>query len=326
MTVSYSQRGPMQQLAQRTRAYLAPVARGTSTPSIFDAAHDGHFALDAPPLPWMDIGWISNFTRTAKTKIVPLNAGAKAATQSQCRSAMEATLQFDMHEWGKLQMAISAGSQHMNLLAEDVNATPLPSGGVPLAPVATLPGSIANEIVVGAGVVDSFSPGDLIAVDVDYAQQTGYVGPGIPGAFVKNPADVAFDPNYIRRVTFNVGRISGKTQTTLQLAQPLPGGAPAPAAQIQKVIGFVDREGGSFFQEWSALFVCESETGARSFYYYPRVQPAAPAQEASAAVAAAFDGWSLHATLAALPTTDTADREQVLCYRSFIPASNAALY
>ena len=103
-------------------------------------------------------------------------------------------------------------------------------------------------------------------------------------------------------------------------------GAPPANAQVQKVIGFVDREGGSFLQEWSALFVCESETGARAFYYYPRVQPAAPAQEVSGVIGGAYDEWSLRARLIALPTTDSADNEQVLCYRSFIPAQNAALY
>jgi hypothetical protein len=326
MTVSFSQRGPMQPLASRIRAYFAPVARDTSTPTIFDAAKDGSFTLDAPPTPWLDARWISNFTRTAETKIVPLRAGAKNVARTQCRRTLGAALEFDMHEWGKLQMAISSGSQHMNLLAEEANTTPEPSGGAPLSPTALLTGSTATQLVVGSGAVNSFSIGDMVAVDLDYAQQTGYVGSGIVGAFVKAAADVGFDPNYIRRVTFNVGRVSGKTQTTLQLAQPLLAGVPPASAQIQKVVGFVDREGGSFFQEWSALFVCESETGARAFYYYPRVQPATPANEVPSVVAGAFDTWTLHARLIALPTIDSADNEQVLCYRSFIPATNAALY
>ena len=36
---------------------------------------------------------------------------------------------------------------------------------------------------------------------------------------------------------------------------------------------FVDREGGSFFQEWSALFVAEPESGGRVCFYYPRLSP-----------------------------------------------------
>lgn len=325
MTV-LSQRGPMQQLTQRVRAYFAPVDRATSAPTIFDAAKNGAFTLDSPPTPWLDAGWISSLKRSSSTKVLPLRSGAKDAAQSQCRTGLDAALEFDMHDWGKLQMAIACGSQHINLLVEDPSSSPAPSGGISVAPIAMLSGSTAAEIVVGVGVVDSFAIGDLIAVDVDYAGTTGYVGSGIPGAFIKDPADVSSDPNYIRRITFNVGRVSGKTTSALLLAQPLIAGVPPAGAQIQKVSGFVDREGGSFFQEWSGLFVCESETGARAFYYYPRLQTAAPAQESSTVIGGAFDGWSLHAKLIALPTIDALDHEQVLCYRSFVPAPSAALY
>lgn len=325
MTV-FTQRGPMQQLAPRIRAYFAPVDRATSTPSVFDAAKYGQFALDTPPAPWFDAGWISDFRRIAATKFQPLTSGVKDAAQSQCRTALSATVEFNMHDWGKLQMAISSGSQHINLLVEDPAATPLPSGGVPSLPTATLPGSTASEIIVGVGAPNGFALGDLIAIDLDYTGAIGYVGAGVAGAFIKDPASVSSDVNYIRRITFNIGRVSGKTTNSLLLAQPLIGGAPAAGAQIQKIAGFVDREGGSFFQEWSGLFVCESETGARTFYYYPRLQSSAPSQETSATVASAFDGWSLHAKLVALPTTDSLDHEQVLCYRSFVPALSAALY
>jgi len=41
----------------------------------------------------------------------------------------------------------------------------------------------------------------------------------------------------------------------------------------QVVVAFVDREGGSFFQEWSALFVVEAESGGRVCFYYPRLSP-----------------------------------------------------
>jgi hypothetical protein len=176
------------------------------------------------------------------------------------------------------------------------------------------------------GSVNAFEIGDLVAVDVDYAQQTGYIGAGIPGTFVKNAADVLFSADYLRRVTFNIGRVAGKTQSTLLLAQPLLAGVPASNASVQKVVGFIDREGGSFFQEWSGLFVADSETGARVYYYYPRLRPASAAQEKASEIAGAFDGWSLRAKLLALPTKDSMDSEQVLCYRSYLPAKNAAIY
>jgi hypothetical protein len=312
-------------IVPRMRAYFAPVARGAGTPSVFDPAKNAAFSLDAPPVPWIDAGWIENFERSSATKLLPIHAGVAGAPQSQFRSSLNAQVKFDFTAWGKLQMALSSGSQHMNILAELANASDQPSGGTPALAGAVLSGSTASEIVVGVGAVNSFAVGDIIAVDSDYAQQIGYVGAGISGAYVRNALDVLFDINYIRRITFNVGRVVATTLTTLQLAQPLLGGVP-PNAQVQKVIGFVDREGGLFFQEWSALFVAISATGARVFYHYPRLQPAAPAQEKATTIADSYDAWSLHASFIALPTQDVNDSEQVLCYRSYLPASSAALY
>jgi hypothetical protein len=98
------------------------------------------------------------------------------------------------------------------------------------------------------------------------------------------------------------------------------------AAAIQKVIGFVDREGGSFFHEWSGLFVCESQTGGRVIYHYPRLQAAITAAESSDEFAKPFSAWSLQAKFRALPTTDANDGEEVLCYRSWIPPASANLF
>ena len=44
--------------ARRVRAYFAPVARISETPSIYDPAAQALFALDSPPAPWIDLGWI----------------------------------------------------------------------------------------------------------------------------------------------------------------------------------------------------------------------------------------------------------------------------
>ena len=123
----------------------------------------------------------------------------------------------------------------------------------------------------GAGVTSAFAVGNLIAVDLDYEEQIGYVGSGIAAAYVSSAAAVNSDPNYVRRVTFNVGRVAELTSTSVMLAQPLLGGAPAAGASAQVVVAFVDREGGSFFQEWSALFVAEPESGGRVCFYYPRL-------------------------------------------------------
>jgi hypothetical protein len=260
-------------ITRQMRAYFAPVNRTTETPTIFDPAASGLFALDSPPAPWLDLGWIDGFARFYDTPTEAVRSGPTSLPAVQFRGPTEARVEFDFREWGKLQMALAGGSEHMNVLATSSSATPEPSGGTPIPGAAVLTGSTASEIVIGSGVGSAFAPGNLTAVDVDYLEQVGYVGSGISAAYVSDPADVNRDANYVRRVTFNVGRVVQVTATSLILAQPLLAGAPATGASAQVVIAFVDREGGSFFQEWSALFVVEAESGGRVCFYYPRLSP-----------------------------------------------------
>lgn len=260
-------------VTRQTRAYFAPVNRTTETPTIFDPAAAGLFALTSPPTPWLDLGWIDSFERYYDTPTDVVRSGTNMFPTLQFRRPTEARVEFDFREWGKLQMALAGGSEHMNVLATSPSVTPAPSGGTPIAGAAVLAGSTANQIILGTGAVSTFAPGNLIAVDVDYQQQIGYVGSGISAAYVSNPAAVNRDLNYVRRVTFNVGRVAEVTTTSVILAQPLLAGVPAAGASAQIVIAFVDREGGSFFQEWSALFVAEQESGGRVCFYYPRLSP-----------------------------------------------------
>lgn len=335
---SFAIRAGMVPVSRRVRAYFAPVNRATETPAIFDPGKYGMFSLDSPFAPWVDLGWIDNFKRTSLTPNEPLRAGSRGAAAAQYRGVLDARVEFDFREWGKLQMALAGGSEHMNVLASDPNAAAQPSGGTPLTAIAVLPGSTATQIVVGAGSVSFFSPGDVIAVDADYQQQTGYVGTGISAAYVANPIDVNQDANYIRRVTFNISRVAQITATSLLLAQPLLGGAPASGVGVQKVVAFVDREGGGFFQEWSALFVAEEESAGRICFHYPRLSPATTVHPSSSAIppishkeetiemAKPIASLALHAAFIALPHTDENDGHVAVCYRSYFPAPLAALY
>lgn len=318
-------RPPMLPLSRRVRAYFAPVARATESPAIFDPALHGAFALDSPPAPWLDLGWIENLRRLPGTRLLPVRGGARGAASAQVRAQLDARVELEFREWGKLQMALAGGSQHMNALVTAPAAAPQPSGGTPAAAIPLQAGSAATELVLGAAV-SSFAAGDLVAVDIDYQGQTGYVGSGLAAAYVKDSADVQNNADYIRRVTFNVGRIARFTATSALLAQPLLGGAPPGVAKVQKVAAFLDREGGSFFQEWSALFVLPEESGGRVCFFYPRLQPAASAQEQSFEIADPLAGVALRAAFVALPYTDANDNEQVVCYRSYFPAATAALY
>lgn len=326
-------RAAMVPVIRQMRAYFAPVNRATETPTIFDPGQSGAFLLDSPPAPWLDLGWVENFSRWYDTPTDVVRSGARTLPAVQFRGALEARVEFDFRQWGKLQMALAGGSEHMNVLAPVSGSSPAPSGGTPAAAVAVLSGSTASQLVFGSGVASAFAVGDLIAVDLDYEEQIGYVGSGIAAAYVSSAAAVNSDPNYVRRVTFNVGRVAELTSTTVILAQPLLGGAPAAGASAQVVVAFVDREGGSFFQEWSALFVGEPESGGRVCFYYPRLS-AGSAKTASGkavreeltVIAKPLSGIALRASFLALPYTDTNDGQSVLCFRSYFPAGMAATY
>jgi hypothetical protein len=178
--------------------------------------------------------------------------------------------------------------------------------------------------LLAAADASKFAAGSIIALDADYAGQTGFVGAPVAGAYVRQALT---DVDYIRRVTFNVGLVSQVNPAGLTLAEPLPGGAPPAGAKLQAVTGFVDREGGSFYQEWSALFVMQGSQGERIFFHYPRLQTMTGAEEAVTPLNGKRQGGQsrvlLKGQFLALPVTDPLDGEQVLCYRSFLPAAKA---
>src|SRR5450755_3078415 len=111
------------------------------------------------------------------------------------------------------------------------------------------------------------------------------------------------------------GARGGVSTAGLSLAAPLVAGAPTAGMKVQALTGFVDREGGRFFAEWSGLFVMEGEQGERICYFYPRLQPAAGAEEISEPLAGALERVLLSASFRALPVMDGNDGQQVVCYR-----------
>jgi len=291
---------------------------------VFDAAQAGGFVLDAPPAPWVDLGWCSGFVRKSLTKVGALRTGAPAVAQSQVRTEVEATVQLEFESWGKLQMALAAGSEQMNLLVTTSGAAANGSGGVAAAAVALAPGSTATSLNVGAAA-SQFSVGDLVAVDVDYTGQLGYVGSGVSAAYVSSAAAVGSDINYVRRVSLNVGRVVAIANGSLELGGALLAGAPAAGMQASRLVGFVDREGGGWFQEWSALFVMQGEQGDRLLYYYPRLQAMQGTAESLEVVAKPLEKIRLAGAFRALPVKDANDGATVVCFRSYLPAAMRAV-
>jgi len=300
------------------------VNRATQTPVLFDPAEQGGFSKDAPPAPWISLGWIQDFTRKATSKTSAMLSGIPAAPLEQVRETLEAQVSMQFLSWTKLTMALATGAQHMNLLAPASGASAAADGAQASPAVSVQSGSTASSILLAAADAAKLTAGAIIAVDADYSGQTGFVGAPISGAYVRQALT---DVDYIRRVTFNVALVSQVNSTGLTLAEPLPGGAPATGAKLQAVTGFVDREGGSFYQEWSALFVMQGSQGERIFYYYPRLQTMSSAEETAVPLSSKNPGGHARVVLKgqflALPVTDPLDGERVLCYRSFLPAANA---
>jgi hypothetical protein len=172
---------------------------------------------------------------------------------------------------------------------------------------------------VGATAAAGFSVGELVAVDIDYTGQTGFVGSGVSGAYVQSALP---DVDYIRRITLNVGRIAaigtGSSAGELTLEWPLLAGVPTSAMKVSGVVGYCDREGSSFFQEWSGLFVGEGRQGERVLWFYPRLQAMGGASEAVSASSGGYEKLRLNAGFRALPIKDPVDGETVVCFRSYV--------
>jgi hypothetical protein len=305
----------MSPVVRRVRAYFAPVNRAAQQATIFDATQSTSFALDAPPAPWIDLGWISGFTRKSATKVEPVRSGAPAVTKLQARTEIDATVAFRFESWRKLQLALSAGTQQMNLLKPASGAAAEGSGGTAVAAVALTSGSTATVLQLAPGDAASFSVGELVAVDADYTGQTGYIGAGVSGAYVQTALT---DVDYVRRITLNVGRIAAIAGGAVTLEAPLLAGVPTSAMKVSSVVGFCDREGSSFFQEWSALFVAEGRQGERVLWFYPRLQTMSGIAEAQSSAVGGYETVRLAASYRALPVKDPVDGETVVCFRSYV--------
>lgn len=309
---------------RRVRAYFAPVNRSSRSPVVFDPSNLAAFLLDSPPSPWVSLGWIRDFQRRSTSKSVPVQTGIPASPLEQVRETISASVQLQFQGWTKLTMALSTGAQHMNILDVRMGASSGGCGGQAQPAMLVQGGSSATFIALGAVDAAKLAVGSIIALDADYTGQTGYVGSPVSGAYVRQPlADI----DYIRRVTFNVGLVVATSSTGITLASGLLGGTPAPGSKLQVLSGFVDREGGTFYQEWSGLFIQEGSQGERVAYYYPRLQSCIGASEGTETLdvkqRVGLSRILLKGEYLALPVTDPLDGERVVCYRSYIPSSSA---
>ncbi len=313
----------MSPVVRGVRMFVAPVDRESGTPLVFDPAAKGRFELDAVHEGWFDLGCVAGLERASETTFTGVWSGAPALMKTRARSKIAAGLRCTFAGWSRLALALSSGSACMNLLRVGTAAAHTDSGGTAEPGIPVLAGSTATLLQLPAG--SAVQAGDLVVVDEDYAGQTGYVGAVIAGGYVASPDAVANSVDYVRRVSFNVGRVVSVQAATsalvVTLASPLFAGTPTASMKLAVVEGFVDRVGGSFVSEWSVLLVMDGVQGDRVLLHYPRVQSAGAKPEESSDVAAGLQRVRLQAELHALPVTDPNDGEAVLCYRSYLPAS-----
>ena len=322
-------RKPMVLVGSGFRGYFAPFVQGaSSSPTLFDPARQGRFDTNNPPSSWYDLGWIDQFKRSPQGRIGQIRSGYRGAVRAQYRGEIGSSIEFEFREWGKLQLALAKGTTHFNILKAAAGTPQQPLGGTPVAGVGLGTGSTATSIVLATGGGAQFQGGQFIAVDVDYTGQSGYVGSGIQASYV--PAGTVTDVDYIRRVTFNVGVVQSVSGDTLTLQQPLLGGAPLAGAKVQGVMGYASREGSSFIQSWSAVFVVDTADGAQLYYYYPQLSVGGEKEEGKYNIenagTAEVKGYAIQAEFNALAFDDPVDGETVVCYRGFFPAPGASAY
>jgi hypothetical protein len=304
--------------AGATRLYIAPVDRANGLPVPFDPASMGRFPPGSPPPQWLDAGSVVAFDRTSNDGLTPVLSGAPATVKTQVRSAVQETVQWTFPAWTRIAMALSSGAQTMNLLQTVPGTFPTPSGGAAVGSIPLLAGSTATVLQVAAG--SALAAGDVVVVDVDYTGATGYLGSGAPGAYAQTAPELV-DAHYTRRVSFNVGVVTEVTGGAITLSQPLPAGVPTTAMRVDVVRGFVDRAGGGFVPEWSALLVVDGVQGDRLLLHYPRLQPAGgAAAEGATQLAPGVDRWRPQAKFRALPVTDVNGGDAAVCFRTYLPA------
>lgn len=315
-------------VVRAVRMFVAPVDRSSGQAVVFDPAAQGRFEVGAPPRGWIDMGAVQNLKRTAETSFAEVWSGSPALLKTRARAKVEAAVSCTFAKWSKLAMALSSGSQQMNLLQTAASAVADDSGGAAAGAAVVLAGSTATVLQIPVG--SAVAIGDAVVVDEDYQGTTGFVGSGIAGGYVRSAGAIGNDVDYVRRVSFNVGRVVYVTAgiagaMAVTLASPLLAGVPTATMKLNVLAGFVDRLGGSFVSEWSALFVMDGVQGDRVLLHYPRLQIAPGMAEVTDELAAGLERWRLQAQFHALPVTDTNDGEAVLCLRSYLPAAGRML-
>ncbi len=154
-------------------------------------------------------------------------------------------------------MAIAGGTQQMNVLADAAAWSAARLRGHGDSAVAAAERIDARrELVLTPDQLANFNVGDIVAVDVGLHRRKRVMWARVRRRRICRHRSIPgrnrrFHP---ARDLQRGSRVAARRHPRCSLASPLIA-TPTTGMGVQKVMAFVDREGSSFFQEWSGLFV-----------------------------------------------------------------------
>lgn len=333
------------------RAYFAPfntafaVNAGSTSqgPTIYDLMTSGKFIDSAggPPAGWFDLGWVSDFKFTPGSKIGTIKTGYRGVTRALYRAEVDEKLSMKFREQGRMQLSIAHGAQVFNMLAATGSPStvgPLSAGTVTAAVAIAASGYAPSGTVAGftgqpsltLAASGAFNPGDFIVCDQDYdGTSFGFVGDSGAELFQGATTNV----NYIRMTSDYVATIKAVVGgTQLVLTAPFVGGGnsatsltpntgPTTGAKVQKISGYVSREGGTSIKHWSAVFLKDTLDLQQLMFYWPHIAPDAFAgwTDTNVPNATSIQTSDMEASFNALGFDDPLDGETVTSYRAYFP-------
>jgi hypothetical protein len=338
------------------RAFYAPfnkIAALSSSysnigPTMIDLQNQGPFNDGSLPAHFFDCGLVADIKVSQATKFGSIKTGHRNVVRAMYVGDLAETFEVKFAERSRIVDQISSGMQVFNLLSNPgfagTVASPLSaSGATALAMGASgyLALGIASTatanlptLCVPAGSGASFAVGNYIVCDQDYVPGAGgYQGDAAALAF----PGVVSDIDYIRKTSDYVARIVAivpsvvSGQDALVLNKPFVGGGnslivgnatygPTAGAKVQVIKGTVRRNGGSKINEWTALFLLETEDASQFALYYPRVAPSSPKGMAADSVTdTSMFKYSMDTEFTALGFDDQTDGETVLSYMAYYP-------
>lgn len=296
-----------------------------------------------------DTGFCRDIKTTNGTKFGAIKTGHRNVVRAMYAGDLDEKLEVTFAERSRIVDQISSGMQVFNLLknstftgtltsplgASGTTATPLAASGYLPAGVPATSTAGYPTLCVPAGSGALFAAGEYIVCDVDYVPgQGGYQGDAAALAFPGQVQDVDF----IRKTSDYVNRIVAVVPTVvagmdaLVLSGPFVGGgnnlivgstksSPSASAKVQIITGTTRRNGGSKINEWTGLFLLDTEDGSQFAMYYPRLAPSAPKGLTASNItdATGLSEWGMNTEFQALAFDDPYDGEAVTSYLAYYP-------